>query len=135
MLTLAYLRRQVPRPPRPTTRPCTRVQTRPVAVRGFSRTYWQYAAFTAPTLAGFATFAVLAYHLQHRHVVRPRRSRSCTPSRWGVAALASLASGEVYDRIGLRGLLVLPLLGAVVPFCRSPPRCRWSGWAPRCGAR
>jgi MFS family permease len=34
----------------------------------------------------------------------------------GVAALASLASGSVYDRIGLRGLLVLPLLGAVVPF-------------------
>ena len=34
----------------------------------------------------------------------------------GLAAVASLASGAVYDRIGLRGLLVLPVLGALVPF-------------------
>jgi MFS family permease len=115
MLTLAYLRREVPEPAAydPSVHP---MQTRPVALRGFSRTYWQYATFTALTLAGFATFAVLAYHLQHRHVVSPAQIPIMYAVAMGLAALASLASGAVYDRIGLRGLIVLPVLGAVVPF-------------------
>lgn len=115
MLTLAYLRREVPEPQ--AYNPSVHAsQTRPVGVHGFSRTYWQYAVFTALTLAGFATFAVLAYHLQARHLVSPATIPIMYAVAMGVAALASLASGAVYDRIGLRGLLVLPLLGAVVPF-------------------
>ncbi|HJQ00714.1 MAG TPA: MFS transporter [Jatrophihabitans sp.] len=115
MLTLAYLRRQVPRPDAydPTVHP---VQTRPVGVHGFSRVYWQYATFTALTLTGFATFAVLGYHLQHRHVVSAAQIPVMYAVAMGLAALAALASGAVYDRVGLRGLVVLPLLGAVVPF-------------------
>ena len=35
----------------------------------FSAEFWSYSAFTALTMLGFATFAVLAYHLQVRHVV------------------------------------------------------------------
>jgi MFS family permease len=115
MLTLAWLRRQVPLPAAydPTVHP---VQTRPVALHGFSRTYWQYCAFTAATLTGFATFAVLAFHLQHRHIVSAAQIPVMYAVAMGVAALASLASGHVYDRIGLRGLGVLPVLGAVIPF-------------------
>ena len=115
LLTLAYLRRQVPHPGAydPSVHA---TQTRPVGVHGFSRTYWQYATFTALTLTGFSTFAVLAYHLQHRHVVTPVQIPIMYAVAMGLAALASLASGAVYDRIGLRGLLVLPVLGAVVPF-------------------
>jgi MFS family permease len=115
MLTLFYLRRQAPQPAAydPGVHPS---QTRPVALRGFSATYWQYAAFTALTLAGFATFAVLAYHLQHRHVVTAAQIPVMYAVAMGLAAVASLASGAVYDRIGLRGLLVLPVLGALVPF-------------------
>lgn len=115
MGVLFYLRRQVPDPAayNPSVHP---VQTKPVALRGFSRTYWQYAAFTAATLAGFATFAVLAFHLEHRHVVSAAQIPVMYAAAMGAAALASLASGGVYDRIGLRGLVVLPVLGAVVPF-------------------
>ncbi len=65
---LLYLRSRVPRP-EAFNPAVVATQTRPVALRGFSRRYWQYAAFSAATLAGFATFAVLAYHLEHRHVV------------------------------------------------------------------
>lgn len=50
-------------------------QTKPVAIRGCSRAYWQCATFTAATLAGFATFAVLAYQVQYRHVVRTAQIR------------------------------------------------------------
>lgn len=116
MLTLAYLRRQVPRPAAydPSVHP---VQTRPIGLRGFSRTYWQYATFSALTLGGFATFAVLGYHLQHRHVVSAAQIPIMYAVAMGLAALGALASGSVYDRIGLRGLVVLPVLGAIVPFC------------------
>ncbi|HVA75152.1 MAG TPA: MFS transporter [Acidimicrobiales bacterium] len=115
MLVLGYLRRQVPRPA--AYDPTVQVtQTRPVALRGFSRRYWQYAAFSAATLAGFATFAVLAYHLAHRHVVSTATIPVLYAVAMGAAALAALASGKVYDRMGLRGLVLLPLLGAVIPF-------------------
>lgn len=78
--------------------------------------FWLYAGFSATTMLGFSTWAVLAYHLTHRHVV----SASVVPVLYalamGAAALAAVASGRVYDRIGLRGLVVLPPLAAVVPF-------------------
>jgi MFS family permease len=115
MLTLAYLRRQAPDPASfdPTVQAS---QARPVTVHGFSRTYWQYAAFTAATLAGFATFAVLAYHLQHHHVVSDAQIPVIYAVAMGAAAVASLSSGWVYDRFGLRGLVALPVFGAMIPF-------------------
>jgi MFS family permease len=115
LLTLAYLRFQVPTPatydPSASAPPA-----RSLSLRGFSRRYWQYAAFTAVTMSGFATFAVLAFHLQHRHIVGAAQIPVMYALAMGIAALAALASGAVYDRSGLRGLMVLPLLGAVVPF-------------------
>jgi MFS family permease len=115
MLTLFYLRRNVPRPAAydPTV---VALQTKPVSVHGFSRIYWQYSVFTATTLTGFATFAVLGYHLQHRHVVSPATIPVMYAVAMGLAALGALGSGWVYDRVGLRGLIVLPLLGAAIPF-------------------
>ena len=78
--------------------------------------FWLYAAFSAATMLGFSTWAVLAYHLTHRHVL----SASLVPVLYavamGAAALAAVGSGRVYDRVGLRGLVVLPPLAAVVPF-------------------
>ena len=115
LAVLAYLRRRVPAPGAydPAARPS---QTRPVSLRGFSRRYWQYATFSAATLAGFSTFAVLAYHLEHRHVVSQPVIPVLYALAMGAAAVAALLSGRVYDRFGLRGLLVLPVLGAAVPF-------------------
>ncbi len=115
LMTIGWLRRQVPQPGAydPTVHPA---QTKPVALRGFDRRYWQYSAFTAANLAGFATFGLLAYHLQHRHVVGSDQIPIMYALAMGLAALAALVSGRLYDRIGLRGLALLPILGAAVPF-------------------
>ncbi|HET6964057.1 MAG TPA: MFS transporter [Acidimicrobiales bacterium] len=112
---LVHLRARVPRPEdfNPTL---VAAQTRPVALRGFSRRYWQYAAFSAATLGGFATFAVLAFHLERRHVVSTPVIPVLYAAAMGAAALAALGSGRLYDRAGLRGLVLLPVLGAAVPF-------------------
>ena len=83
---------------------------------GLPRRFWQYGAFSAATMLGFSTWAVLAFHLTHRHLV----SASLVPVLYAVAmaaaAVASVGFGRLYDRIGLRGLLTLPVLGAIVPF-------------------
>jgi predicted MFS family arabinose efflux permease len=80
------------------------------------RDFWVYSAFSAATMLGFSTWAVLAYHLVARHVV----SASVVPVLYavamGAAALAALGFGRLYDRIGLRGLVVLPALAAAVPW-------------------
>ena len=49
----------------------------------------------------------------------------------GMAALAALGSGWLYDRIGLRGLVIIPLLTAAVPFLSfsTTPALVWIGAA------
>jgi MFS family permease len=86
-----------------------------LAVRGFSRRFWLYSAFTALSMAGFATFGVLGYHLQVRHVVPAAQVPLIYALAMGTDALAALASGRLYDRAGLRALLAAPVLAAVVP--------------------
>jgi MFS family permease len=93
--------------------------------------FWWYAAYTALNMTGFATFAVLAYHLQVRHVV----SMAVIPIVYAVAmalaAAGALLSGWLYDRIGLRGLVVVPVFTAVVPFLSfsTTPLLVWAGAA------
>ena len=88
------------------------------------REFWLYSAFSAATMLGFATWGVLAFHLTHRHVVSAGVVPVLYAGAMAAAALAALGSGRMYDRQGLRGLVVLPLLAAVVPllsFATSTP--------------
>ncbi len=95
----------------------------------FSRRFWGYSGFTALTMLGYATFAILAYHLQVQHVVPTYQIPIVYAAAMGVDALAALASGWVYDRIGLRGLAVLPVLAAAVPALSfsTDPTLIWIG--------
>jgi len=77
--------------------------------------FWTYAAFTAATTAGFATFGVLSYHLVVRHLMATAWVPVLYAAAMVVDAIAALATGWLYDRIGARVLVVLPLLAAVVP--------------------
>ena len=77
--------------------------------------FWLYSAFSALTMLGFATWAVLAFHLEHAHVLATSTIPVLYAAAMGAAALASLAVGRLYDRAGFRGLVVIPLLAAVVP--------------------
>ncbi|HEU5034974.1 MAG TPA: MFS transporter [Mycobacteriales bacterium] len=80
------------------------------------RDFWHYSAFSAATMLGFATWAVLAYHLTVRHVVSASLVPVLYAAAMGAAAIAALTFGHLYDRAGLRGLVVLPFLGAIVPW-------------------
>ena len=82
-------------------------------------------------MTGYATFAVLAYHLHARHVVSDAEIPVIYALAMGMAALAALGSGWLYDRIGLRGLVIIPLLTAAVPFLSfsTTPALVWIGAA------
>jgi MFS family permease len=78
--------------------------------------FWLYAAFSAATMLGFATWAVLAYHLTTQGILPTGLVPVLYAAAMGAAALTALGFGRIYDRTGLRGLVVLPALTAAVPF-------------------
>ncbi|MFC9930584.1 MFS transporter [Streptomyces sp. NPDC127190] len=78
------------------------------------RTFWTYAAFTAATTTGFATFGVLSYHLVQRHLLSTAWVPVLYAAAMAVDAVAALATGWLYDRVGPRVLVVLPVLTVAV---------------------
>ncbi|MFI6684173.1 MFS transporter [Streptomyces sp. NPDC050485] len=77
--------------------------------------FWMYAAFIAATTAGFAGFGLLSFHLVERGMLAVAWVPVLYAGAMAVDALAALATGWAYDRIGPRVLAVLPLLAAAVP--------------------
>ncbi|MFV5993184.1 MFS transporter [Streptomyces sp. NPDC056231] len=78
------------------------------------RAFWTYAAFTAATTTGFATFGVLSYHLVQGHLLTAAWVPVLYAAAMAVDAVAALATGWLYDRIGPRALVALPVLTAGV---------------------
>jgi MFS family permease len=79
------------------------------------RTFYVYAVACALTTVGLMTFGVISFHLVHEHLVAAAVVPVVYAAAMGADALASLATGFAYDRVGGGTLLVLPLVVAVVP--------------------
>ena len=116
LLVLARLRLAVPDPSRYDPDAQLSEAKRLTLDPHLPKTFWLYAAFSAATMLGFSTWAVLSYHLAFRHVVSPGVVPLLYAVAMGAAAVAALGFGRVYDRVGLRGLVVLPPLAATIPF-------------------
>jgi MFS family permease len=128
MAAVLRLRRAVPQPAAYEHGAHAASKTMSVGGR-FPARFWLYSGFTALTMTGFATFAVLAYHLQARHVLSAPWIPVAYAAAMGAAAIGALGAGVVYDRIGLRGMVVLPPLAALVPFLSfsTTPVLVWIG--------
>ncbi|GAA3775810.1 MFS transporter [Streptomyces coacervatus] len=112
---LVWLRHRVPDPAAYESGPQPTAAVAQDGRERLPRAFWAYAAFTAATLAGFATFGVLSYHLVQRHLLPTAAVPVLYAAAMGVDALAALATGWAYDRHGARTLAVLPVLAAGVP--------------------
>lgn len=66
--------------------------------------FWLYLGFTCLSMLGFSTFAVPAYHMHVAHVLADDMIPVAYAAAMGAAGLAALASGRLYDRIGLGSL-------------------------------
>jgi MFS family permease len=88
----------------------------PLATKGFQRAYWIYMAAVALIGAGYADFALIAYHFGQASVL----SAPTIPVFYAVAmgsdAIAALVLGHLFDR---RGLIVVAVT-AVVAAIASP---------------
>ena len=77
--------------------------------------FWAYAGFTALTMAGFATFSVLSFHL----VTAGLMTAAVVPLLYAGAQLvdagAALLSGWGYDARGPVVLFSLPAVAALIP--------------------
>jgi MFS family permease len=82
-------------------------------VQGFSKTYWLYLAATAFIAAGFADFPLIAYHFQQASVASPSVIPVLYAVAMGADALAALAFGRLFDRIGLATLMIVAGLSAL----------------------
>ena len=96
----------------------------------FDRRYYWYLAFSVVTVLGFTHNILYAYHLQYTHRLSPSGIPLLFAFTMGVDAVAALACGWLYDRYGLKVLVLLPLF--TVPatpllFLSPSPALIWVG--------
>ncbi|GAA3096614.1 MFS family permease [Kribbella aluminosa] len=121
IVLLLWLRARVPNPASYEIVPVSSVP-RSTASERLPRAFWVYAAFTASSMAGFATFGVLSFHLVQERLVPTAAVPVIYAAAMAVDAIAALATGWLYDRVGARVLAVLPFLAAattVLAFTRN----------------
>ncbi|MCJ7791083.1 MAG: MFS transporter [Dehalococcoidia bacterium] len=80
------------------------------------RVFWLYTVFTLVSMAGFANFQLISYHLHVQGIVPDAQIPLIYAIAMGMDALAALLVGKTYDRIGLISLLAVPLLTLPIPF-------------------
>ena len=79
------------------------------------RSFYAFALSCAAGTLGLMTFGVISFHLVDAGLVGAAVVPVVYAMAMGLEAVAALATGFAYDRVGHRVLLVLPLLIAVVP--------------------
>ncbi len=81
-------------------------------MQGFSQTFWLYVAATALIAAGFADFPLIAYHFQKASVADATMIPILYAVAMGVDAVAALAFGRLFDRLGLSTMILVAGLSA-----------------------
>lgn len=115
LVVLAIARLQVPHPEKFETDSLEKSREN-LAQAGYPRVFWFYVLFTFLTVAGFANFQVISYHWVNDSLVPETQIPLFYAVAMGVDALAALVIGKTYDRVGLKSLLIVPLLTLVIPF-------------------
>jgi len=116
LLTLAVLtlaRKKVPSPQKLETRGETNEQN---GKGKLPKVFWLYTVFTLFSVAGFANFQLISYHLKVQAIVPDAQIPMMYAIAMGVDAIAALLVGKTYDRIGLISLLAVPLLTLPISF-------------------
>jgi MFS family permease len=123
MIVLLWTRRRFPEPHQfePSANPDD-----PTEGTG-SPAYRRYMVFTFLAVLGFAPFPLIGYHLSSAGVVSDATVPLIFAFAMAVDALVALVAGRIYDRRGLRVLIVVPVATAAVllAFTDTP----WLVWA------
>ena len=89
------------------------VATPPLDTKGLKRVYWLYVIAAALIAAGFADFALIAYHFQKTALISANFIPIFYAVAMGVDGIAALVFGRLFDRIGMSIMIVVALLSAL----------------------
>lgn len=79
---------------------------------GFPKNYWLYLMATSLIAFGFADFSLVAFHFQRASVVAPAWIPLLYAMAMAVDAVSALLFGLLYDRYGMRILMIAAILSA-----------------------
>ncbi|MDI6724672.1 MAG: MFS transporter [Methanobacterium sp.] len=81
--------------------------------KGFKRAYWLYVIAASLIAAGFADFALIAYHFQKTALVSSSLIPTFYAVAMGVDAIAALVFGKLFDKVGLSIMIVVALFSSL----------------------
>lgn len=110
MAVLTVARILIPHPERFETSQA--VSNQPDSLHG---TFWLYTAFSAFAIIGFASFPVVAYHLKAHTIVSEATIPLLYAVAMGVDAVCAIVIGKLYDTRGMKVLLIIPIISAIIP--------------------
>lgn len=113
LITLALARKKFPSPDKLEAK---EVISEPKNEGKLPRVFWLYTVFTLFSVAGFANFPLISYHLKTHFIVPDAQIPLIYSVAMAVDALAALVSGKTYDKQGVTLLLAIPLLTLPIPF-------------------
>lgn len=87
-------------------------KTPKIAVTGLGRPYWLFVLAAGLVAAGFADFALVAYHLHATRLVADDLIPILFATGMAVDALAALVMGRFFDQVGFGVLIAAVALGA-----------------------
>ncbi|HEY3410656.1 MAG TPA: MFS transporter, partial [Propionicimonas sp.] len=136
MTLLSWMRRRVPDPSiyDPATGGGAFTGTAPEPVswwgqalgRGLPAEFFLYAAAVGLTTGGLVSYGIISFHFTKQGLVPIPIVPVVFALGMAAAAIAALANGWLYDRVGPRVLLVLPLLVALVPLLTLGDSLSWA---------
>lgn len=78
--------------------------------------FWLYTFFVAFAVAGFTNFALISYHFSVTSLIPEVQIPIFFAIAMGLEGIFVLVVGRLYDRLGMRMLLLVPLLTVPIPF-------------------
>ncbi|MHC1636111.1 MAG: MFS transporter [Candidatus Methanospirareceae archaeon] len=78
--------------------------------------FWLFLLFIVVSVVGYANFQLISYHLRAQDIVSDVQIPLLFAIAMGVDALIALFIGKIYDSIGLKALIAIPLLTLPLPF-------------------
>lgn len=81
--------------------------------KGLPRAFWLYLAATALLAAGYADFALVAFHFKKASLFSDQMVPVLYAFAMGIDAIAALIFGRLFDRIGINSLIISAILSAL----------------------
>jgi len=78
--------------------------------------FWIYLVFSAISVIGFVNFQIISYHFKVQHILNDSFIPIIYAFAMGIDAIFALIIGRIYDKFGLKTVLIIPFINIFIPF-------------------